>query len=821
MNKLFVAVIVTFLVFTKSYGQTVAKVKALYFLNFVDQTQWKEKKTPVSIAVIGAREVYNEVKKNQAIQHQVTYLESFRGNGSYEIVYTEQDLPSTSALVVGFETSRPDILLFRKGTGIVFQVNVDQMKNKGFQPSSEMLVYGGGQEDVLKELKETNLHLSSTKEELIEKSKELQLLSRKIEELNESIEQKDRKRKQISQELIQLDQKAANVTDSVQRKQQLIQQKETELIALRQEMKLQDQLFNTKKSELIDLRNTLKIERTKSAENSRLMSDQYEDLSKKERELDQLSKQASTHRSLFVLSCLGLLIISLLLYFLVRENGAKKKTLEIIEKKNEEIVAASLHKDEFIASLSHEVRTPLNAIIGYSNLLHARTVKPENKESIEHILLSSKSLLGIINDILDFSKIEAGKIDLEQINFDLRLMLENTFNSLQIKAKEKGINYQLIIDDDVPDYLKGDPLKINQILLNLLSNAIKFTDQGSVKLLVDVKSKTEREGTILFQVLDTGTGIATDKLEVIFESFSQEDSSVTRKFGGTGLGLSISQKLVQLMGSSIAVESQLGRGTRFSFQLTLPISNTSDSIRDKLPDYIVPGLENKRIIYADDSEINRKLLINVLKDWSPHLQVEEANSGQDLLQQVSDKAYDLVLTDVRMPGLSGLDVTKEIRRQGIPVKIIGISANAVKKDIQHALEAGMDAYITKPIDFGKLVSKIAQQLELPILKREEKMVETATMPAQRFERLLKMTDTPEEAIELKAQLIQEIQELLDQSNFSHREGHSLVNKCNYVNDPEFTEICSRINSAARNQDANLSFFLEEARKKMNQIVASE
>ena len=381
---------------------------------------------------------------------------------------------------------------------------------------------------------------------------------------------------------------------------------------------------------------------------------------------------------------------------------------------------ASQAKSEFLASMSHEIRTPMNTIMGMADLLAESRLTTEQREYINAFRAAGDNLLTLINEILDLSKIEAGHLTLESVDFDLHQLAEQTTEILDVVAHEKGVAVLYRIGTDVPTGLVGDPSRLRQVLTNLLSNAVKFTQKGDVELDIRNDPVTSEAGCLLFRVSDTGIGIPPEKLETIFDSFTQADSSTTREYGGTGLGLAIARRLVQLMGGRIWAESEPGAGSTFFFTaklevqaLTLtralspPISKASQGT------VVGPNSWNQRfslrILLVEDSRPNRLLVQAYLKN-TQH-QLETAENGEAGVTKFTGGEYDLVLMDMQMPVMDGYAATRAIRQwqteRGVePTPIIALTAYALKDDAQKSREAGCSDHITKPIRKAHLMEVI-------------------------------------------------------------------------------------------------------------------
>ena len=404
----------------------------------------------------------------------------------------------------------------------------------------------------------------------------------------------------------------------------------------------------------------------------------------------------------FIISMILTLLIGFYFFTLTDNQHTLLKTRnqELFHAKKE-AEAATLAKSQFLSVMSHEIRTPMNAVIGMTSLLHETDLTDEQKNYFNTIRTSGESLLHIINDILDFSKIEAGMMELELQSFSTHTPVKDTYDLLKAKAHEKGLDLSWEVADDIIPWIMSDLTRLRQVLVNLTGNAIKFTAQGSVNLKVSYEAQENDLHVIRFSVKDTGIGIPEDRISRLFKSFSQVDASTTRKYGGTGLGLAISKQIVELLGGEIAVFSEEGKGSEFTFTIRAKEGTpVNDQDNKQLTDGTIKKARSRlRILLAEDNLVNQKVARQILLKLGYDIDI--VADGQEALKAVKMVPYDLVFMDMQMPHMDGLEATREIRKylqagQHSPT-IIAMTANASNEDRQRCLDAGMDDFLAKPI----------------------------------------------------------------------------------------------------------------------------
>ena len=400
-------------------------------------------------------------------------------------------------------------------------------------------------------------------------------------------------------------------------------------------------------------------------------------------------------------------LINIISFLELQISKTKKLELDLIKAK-EVAEKAAVAKSEFLSVMSHEIRTPLNAIIGTIMLMQYQDLSPEQKELLDVMEISSENLLSLINDVLDFSKMEEGKIFFVERNIHIRHFLKNIQLANRVRAAEKGNTIQIIKDDNIPDVIVGDDVRLGQILNNIVSNAAKFTNNGTIVVRVALNKMIGDEVWIDFSVEDNGIGIPIEKQGLIFERFTQANNNITREFGGSGLGLTIIKRLLELQGSTIHLDSEPGKGSKFYF--TLAFKKKSDLEPEKQLPILgdkKPDMHGISILLVEDVSFNVMVAQKMLKLWNAVVDI--AGNGAIAVEKLQSNSYDLVLMDIQMPVMDGYTATKEIRKFNTKIPIIALTASTINLDIEsEARRSGMNGCLTKPFNPNDLFNIIVE-----------------------------------------------------------------------------------------------------------------
>jgi PAS domain S-box-containing protein len=398
-------------------------------------------------------------------------------------------------------------------------------------------------------------------------------------------------------------------------------------------------------------------------------------------------------------------------------NGLILDCRDITERKKdaEELVRLQKAKEQFLANISHEIRTPINGIAGIAGLLNQNQNTEERETYLNAIRHSAENLKVIINDILDLAAIESGKLKFEKIAFNLTDLLPSLISTFMYQAREKNLALHYTIDESLNKFLVGDPVRLNQILINLISNAVKFTHTGSIHVTCTIQKEQKNVSWVQISVSDTGIGIPPEKLTTIFESFSQADESVTRRYGGTGLGLTIARQLVELQKGHISVVSKEHVGSTFTILLPYAIGNVSQRSKQPLKskNFVDETEHHLRVLLVEDNDINRLYAKSILGTWKCITDIAE--NGLIAIEKLKSNHYDVILMDVQMPVMDGYEATKAIRMMAPPVNsipVVALTANATKNDIEKCLAAGMNDYVAKPFTPDDLYQKLFKKLKI-------------------------------------------------------------------------------------------------------------
>ncbi|RMA57813.1 tetratricopeptide repeat-containing hybrid sensor histidine kinase/response regulator [Ulvibacter antarcticus] len=457
---------------------------------------------------------------------------------------------------------------------------------------------------------------------------------------------------------------------------------------------------------------------TKTIEEEANLGNLTEIIETQKNDLDQKKKSINFGKMTNGLSIALIVILSLLTLSLYKNNNLRAKANELLQDKNNELLLAkekaekaSLAKAQFLSTITHELRTPLYAVTGLTHLLMEENPKDYQKEHLNSLKFSGEYLLSLINNILDLNKLEANKVEVEKTTFNLKKRINDVLVALKKSADDRKNNLHLEFDESIPDRLAGDPLKLSQILINLVGNSVKFTQNGDVFVRVQKLDHGNNKVMLHFEIEDNGVGISKKKQKSIFETFSQGSLQINRKFGGTGLGLSIVKNLLELMNSKIQLDSQLGQGSKFWFNINFQISE--EMTEDNNPNNIIydvdyMALENKNVLVVEDNKINQMITKKILE--KNKMRCEVADNGTDAVKMVKKNDYDVVLMDIHMPGISGIEATQKIREFNEDIPILALTAVTIDENLDDFYRAGFNEIIPKPFKPEEFFEKIYRSI---------------------------------------------------------------------------------------------------------------
>jgi len=534
--------------------------------------------------------------------------------------------------------------------------------------------------------------------------------------------------------------------------------------------------------------------------------------------------QAQENKNTTYISIASIGVVALFLTFSIMMCVVRiaKRTQKDIDRA-EEAKFANEMKSEFLANMSHEIRTPLAAIIGYAEAsLDSDQGMNDRLLGTRRILHNGNHLLGLINDILDLSKIESGKLELEHLAISPVQIAEEVFDLTKIRAEEKELICKTNYTYPLPKYIVGDPIRIKQILINLLSNAIKFTDKGHVLLNV---GSSQFGNNIYFEVVDTGIGISKEKINKIFNAFSQADTSTTREYGGTGLGLTLTRDLVEKMGGKLTIDSQPGVGSRFTVTLEIGNPDNKDLLyeldqkksslhedeKSKIPRRLLSG----DVLLVEDNEDNQRLLYVFMKKFG--IKTIVANNGREAIELCSNRKFDLILMDMQMPIMDGPTTTIKLRNEGCEAPVIALTANAFKEDKDRCLSAGCNDFVTKPITRDKLYDVLSTYLEEATVQQKNISPVMSTI----IETDIELLDVVKEFVKKLPHTVTEIRKTLSDENWKEMRVfiHNLKGIGSSVGYPEITNIAGQVEFQILNNDTlKIQELVEQLESLANRII---
>ncbi len=440
---------------------------------------------------------------------------------------------------------------------------------------------------------------------------------------------------------------------------------------------------------------------------------------------------------------------------IARDITSRKNADKVLQQAVAAAESANEAKSKFLAIMSHEIRNPLNAVVGMVRMLHEAGIKGPNSKLIENIKTSSDHLLMIINDILDFSKIESGEMLLEETTFKVQDVVNRVFNSHVFIAKEKNLHLKFHVDSRIPDFHKGDPLRLQQVLSNLISNALKFTTEGKIEIHCELEKDLGASNRLCFKVKDTGIGISAENQSRVFESFKQENNTIARTHGGSGLGLAISKQIVELMGGKLSLESARNMGSTFYFSIDLPVAENEFLKNKPAETNTALSLNGYNVLLVEDNKLNQILAVAMLEKWGAKVAI--ANNGLEAVETVAKESFDIILMDIQMPVMDGMTASRLMRdNYQIKTPILALSANVIKGIVERCEEAGMQGYISKPFDADDLFKKIIYHVSKNRNSNEKENAITSDIVIADISRLEKLIGSDQDQLNMMLEKFLEI-----------------------------------------------------------------